>query len=304
MPTPSVDNQPDGIVDGFRASWRAKAALPPSPIATPRYRRVVGLVLGGVIAIVYGGVSQVINRLMLPDVPFTQPPLGLAGNLVLYVACGLAIGLACAWPERSTDGVMRGSLVAVLTIIAQGLIANPLRPGESPLTFTTILGFGLLFITAIPAMMLLRLAVDNQTEALDKPAWAWERSRVPLALAGLIVIAGAFSIFPDHVQKAFVDLHTLIETGLNAGSSADLPTALRDANGVKGFLNFATADYALEQNSDFDLVSDLSLDNERGNTVLVALFKRGAILACAYNPHGERLRCKSYLTAEFFKRTG
>jgi len=304
MNTPSPDNRPDAIVDGFRATWQAKAALPPRPIATPDYRRRVGLLLGVVIAIVYGVVSQVINRLMLPEVPFVQPPLGLAGNLALYVICGAAIGLVCALPERSTDGVLRGSVVSVLAIIAQWLVANPLQPGDNPLTFTTILGFGLLFITAIPAMMLLRLAIDNQTEALDKPAWAWERSRVPLAIVAMIAAAGMFSIFPDHVRTGFIDLHALIQDGLSAASSAELPPALSKKNHVSDFLDFATADYTLEQSSSYKLWSDLTLEDEVGNAILVAHFKRGGILACAYSPKGERLRCKSYVTAEFFQRTG
>jgi hypothetical protein len=304
MNLPSPDNPPDAIVDGFRATWRAKAAVPPRPIATPGYRRRTGIFLGIVLAIVYGVVAQVINRLMLPEVPFIQPPLGLPGNLALYVVCGVAIGLACAMPEHSTDGVMRGSVVSVLTIIAQWLVANPLQPGDNPLTFTTILGFGLLFITAIPAMMLLRLAIDNQTEALDKPAWAWERSRVPLAIAALIAVAGMFSIYPDHVRMGLIDLHALIQDGLSAASSADLPPALSKKNHVSDFLDLATADYTLEQSSSYQLWSDLTLEDEVGNAILVAHFKRGGILACAYSPQGERLRCKSYITTKFFQRTG
>lgn len=304
MITPSPDNQPDAIVDSFRATWQAKAALPPRPIATPGYRRRAGIFLGVVIAIVYGGVSQVINRLMLPEVPFIQPPLGMLGNLALYVICGIVIGLACARPERSTDGVMRGSVVSVLAVIAQWLVANPLQPGDNPLTLTTILGFGLLFITAIPAMMLLRLAIDNQTEALDKPVWAWERIRVPLGVLALIGVAGAFSIFPDHIRMGFIDLQALIQSGLAVRDPGDLPFGLREEHNVSGFLDYATADYTLEQSLDFDLRSDLTLEDEVGNAILVAYFNRGGILACAYSPTGERLRCKSYLTAKFFQRTG
>jgi hypothetical protein len=304
MITPSPDNQPDAIIDSFRATWQAKAALPVRPIATPAYRRQVSVCLGIVIALVYGFVSHVINKLAMPDVPFSQHPLGLIGNLVIFVLSGVAISLACAAPDRSTDGVVRASGVVVLAVIIQWLVANPVFSGDSPLTFTTMLGLGLLYITALPAMMLLRLAIDNQTEALDKPVWAWVRLRVPLGILALVSVAGAFSIYPDHVRLAFIDLQALIQAGLSATGPADLPPGLREKNHVSGFLDFATADYTLEQSSDFDLRSDLTFEDEVGNAIIVARFKHGGILACAYNVSGDRLRCKSYLTAEFFQRTG
>ncbi|MBP7688945.1 MAG: hypothetical protein KA765_13595 [Thermoflexales bacterium] len=304
MTTPSPDHQPDVIVDGFRAAWQAKAVLPPRPIATPKYRRQVGVFLGIVLASVFGFVSQVLNSLALPNVPFIQPPLGLIGNLVIFEFSGFAIGLACAMPNRSSDGVMRGSVASVLAVGVQGLVANTGLLGNPILTFPIVLGLGLVFITAIPAMMLLRLAIDNQTEALDKPAWSWTRIRVPLGILALIIMAGSFSIFPDHVRMGFSDLHALIQTGLSAKSSADLPPALSTQNDVHGFLNFASADYTLRQSSDSDLWIDLGLEDTHGNAVIVAIFKRGGILACVYTFKGNRLRCKSYVTAKFFQRTG
>ncbi|MBI5565664.1 MAG: hypothetical protein HY870_12290 [Chloroflexi bacterium] len=304
MTAPSSDIQPDAIVDSFRAAWQAKAALPPRPIATPAYRRRVGLLLGIAIAVMYGFVSQVINKLAMPDVPFSQHPIGLIGNLVIIVISGVAIGLVCAAPERSSNGVVRASAVVVLAVIAQALAAYAAFSDPLPPALVAAIGIGLLYITALPAMMLLRLAIDNQTEALDKPVWAWERIRIPLGILALVSVAGAFAIYPQHVQTGFVDLQALIQSGLAVRDPADLPSALSEENNVGGFLDFATADYTLEQSLDFDLRSDLTFEDEVGNAIIVARFKRGAILACAYSPTGDRLRCKSYLTAAFFQRTG
>ena len=304
MTTPAPDSQPDAIVDSFRATWQAKAALPPRPIATPDYRRRVGLLLGVVIALMYGFVSQVINKLAMPAVPFSQHPIGLIGNLALIVISGMAIGLVCAVPDRSSNGVVRASAVVVLAVIAQALAAYVAFSDPLPPALVAAFGIGLLYITALPAMMLLRLAIDNQTEALDKPAWAWARIRIPLGILALVSVAGAFAIYPQHVQAGFVDLQALIQSGLAVRDPADLPFALREENNVSGFLDYATAAYTLEQSLDFDLRSDLSFEDEAGNAIIVARFKRGGILACAYSPTGDRLRCKSYLTAKFFQRTG
>lgn len=304
MSTPPVGSHQDDSVGFFRTLSKSKVETSPALIATPDYRRRVGIFLGIVIAVLYGFASQVINKLALPNIPFAQPPFGLIGNLLILIVSGAAIGLVCAMPKSSSDGIVRASAVSVGVIIIHWFLTRPLLTGESQLTFTNLLGLFGLFITAIPAMMLLRLAIDNQTDTLEKPVWAWERVRIPLGILVLVSVAGAFSVFPAHVQMAFNDLQALIQSGLTVSRSADLPPALREANGVSGFLDFASEDYTLEQSSSFELLGDLSLKNERGNAILVAVFPRGAIIACAYSPLGERLRCKSYVSAKFFQSTG
>lgn len=304
MNTPSSDHRHDELIDAFRASRRAKATVPVQPLATPAYRRRAGLLLGLLVAVMYGLVSQGVNRLALPGVPFVQPPADLVGNLLLILVSGAAIGLVCAAPEHSSDGVVRASAAAVLAVVVQWLTANPPTSVNSLLTLSNLFGLGLLYIGAFPAMMLLRLAVDNQTEALDKPIWAWGRLRAPLSVLALVAVAGAFSIFPDHIRAGFSDLHALIRAGLSVHDPAGLPPALRAENGVSSFLDFASADYTLEQSSDFELWSDLSLEDEVGNAILMARFPRGGIVACAYSLAGTRLRCRSYFTAAFFQRTG
>lgn len=304
MSTPPVGSHQDDSVGFFRTLSKSKVETSPALIATPDYRRRVGIFLGIVIAVLYGFASQVINKLALPNIPFAQPPFGLIGNLLILIVSGAAIGLVCAMPKSSSDGIVRASAVSVGVIIIHWFLTRPLLTSESQLTFTNLLGLFGLFITAIPAMMLLRLAIDNQTDTLEKPVWAWERVRIPLGILVLVSVAGAFSVFPAHVQMAFNDLQALIQSGLTVSRSADLPPALREANGVSGFLDFAAEDYSLEQSSSFELLSDLSLKNERGNAILVAVFPRGAIIACAYSPLGERLRCKSYVSAKFFQSTG
>ena len=304
MSRPSSGSHQDESVGFFRTLSKSKVETSPALIATPDYRRRVGLFLGVVIALMYGFTSQAINKLDLPTIPVAQPPFGLIGNLLILVVSGAAIGLVCALPKSSSDGVVRASAVSVVVIIIHWLLTNPVLSGGSQLTFTNMLGLFGLFITTIPAMMLLRLAIDNQTDTLEKPVWAWERIRVPLGILALVGVAGAFSVFPAHVQMAFKDLQALIQSGLTVSRSADLPPALREKNGVSNFLDFAAEDYTLEQSSSFELLADLSLDDERGNAILIARFPRGAIVACAYSPLGERLRCKSYVSAKFFQSVG
>jgi len=72
------------------------------------YRRWAGLILGALIGLAFGGVSQAVNLLFLPGIPLYQPPFGPDGNLLLALLTGALLGLICAWVERARDIVGRG----------------------------------------------------------------------------------------------------------------------------------------------------------------------------------------------------
>ena len=125
---------------------------------------------------------------------------------------------------------------------------------------------------------------------------------MPLFILALVSFAGTFQVYSPPVQTAFADLHTLIQTGLVVTNPADLPPALRDDNSVVGFLDYAGSDYTLEESSIGKLWQDLVAPDDLSDVVLMARFKRGGILACAYSALGVRLRCKSYIDAPVLQR--
>jgi hypothetical protein len=299
MSTPSSDSHQDNTTNFFRTLSQTKIV---TSAAKPGYRRLVSGILGMAIGLTYGFVSQCINKLSMPDIPYVQHPLGLAGNLLIIVISGIVIGFVCAAPESSSNGAVRASAVVVLAVMFQWLAAYKAFLAILPPTYLIVFGIGAIFIGAIPAMMLLRLAIDIQTESMHKPVWAWTRIRVPLGILALVSFAGTFQIYPDNVRLAFTDLHALIRAGLSVADPADLPPALREENNVIGFLDLATSDYTLEETSINKLWIDLTTPTEIGDTVIMARFKRGGILACAYNASGVRLRCKSYIDASVFQQ--
>jgi hypothetical protein len=299
MSTPSSDSHQDGANNFFSTLAQTKTVSSP---ARPGYRRLVGTLLGLAIGLTYGFVSQGINKLSMPGIPYLQHPSGLAGNLLIIVISGVVIGFVCAAPKSSSNGAVRASMVVVLAVTFQWLASYRAGLAIFPPTHLIVFGIGAMFIGAIPAMMLLRLAIDIQTESRHKPVWAWTRIRVPVGILALVGFAGIFQIYPDNVRLAFADLHALIQAGLSVEDPADLPLALREENSVIGFLDFATADYVLEESSIDRLWIDLTTPDELGDTVLMARFKRGGILACAYNASGVRLRCKSYIDASVFQQ--
>ncbi len=299
MSTPSSDSHQDTTA-GFLHFLSQPKML--KSTATPGYRRSVGAILGLAIGLTYGFVSQGINKLSMPDIPYLQHPLGLAGNLWVIVISGIVIGFVCAAPKSSISGAVRASVVVVLAVMIQWLASYKAGLAVFPSAEIIILGIGILFVGAIPAMLLLRWAIDIQTESMHKPVLAWSRIRIPLIILVLVGFAGTFQIYLDNVRLAFVDLHALIQAGLSVSNPADLPPALREENNVIGFLDFATRDYVLEESSIDRLWTDLTSLAEIGDVVIMARFKRGEILACAYGASGIRLRCKSYIDASVFQR--
>lgn len=294
MSTPHPDSHQDNVVNFFQTLSKGKIDI---PVATPGYRRWVGAILGAVFGVAYGFVSQGINKLSLPDVPYIQYPFGLAGNLAIVVLGGLAIGFICAVPESFSDGSSRASLVAVAVLTVQWLATLQASFAIFPPIYMIFLAIGFFFMCSLAAMMLLRLAIDNQTEALHKPVWTWTRIRVPVVVLALVSFAGTFQIYSPPVQAAFTDMQALIQTGLTVADPADLPADLRDEHTSLSFPDYAVSDYTLEQSSSDKLWQDLTSPDESGDTVIMAHFQRGGILACAYDFLGVRLRCRSYSDA-------
>jgi hypothetical protein len=299
MSAPSSDSHQDTTASFLHFLSQPKMV---KSIATPGYRRSVGAILGLAIGLTYGFVSQGINKLSMPDIPYLQYPLGAAGNFLLIVISGIVIGFVCAAPKSSIRGAICASVFVVLAVMVQWLASYRAGLAIFPSAQLIIFGLGVLFIVAIPAVLLLRWAIDIQTESTHKPVWAWTRIRIPLVILVLVSLAGTFQIYLDNVRLAFIDLQALIQAGLSVSNPADLPPALREGDNVIGFLDFATPDYTLEQSSIDKLWTDLTSPAEIGDIVLVARFKRGGILACAYDASGIRLRCRSYIDASAFQR--
>jgi len=305
----SSDEQPtnDHPVEFFHTLSQAKQITVPEPLK-PTSPRLVGLVLGAILGLVYGIISQIVNQLLMPGVPFAQYPFGLWGNCLISIMSGTIIGLVCATPRSSVTGAFLGSVVAAVVAILQWLAAQAASsavllkpPVITPWAPFEIVFFLMLFV---PFMLLFRLAVDNQIESAHKPVWAWARLRVPLVLVVIVGAVGAFSLFPNHVQRAMTDMHALIQTGLSVSDAADLPPSLGEKHGVADFLDYATSDYTLESSQDLDMKNDLADPSEIYSLVIIARFKSNWILACSYDENGNRSRCKSYVTPEFFLRIG
>ncbi len=295
----SSNQQPtrDHTVEFFQTLADAKQVTEPARPSKPFQPRLVGLALGALLGLIYGVTSQVVNSLLVSGVPLSQYPFGLAGNCLISIVSGAVIGFACALPRSSINGTFFGTVTAAVVALLQWWATHAASATAilrlNAITPWTFLELGFYLVLFVPFMLLFRLAVDYQVESAHKSVWAWTRLRGPLLLVVIVVVVGGFSIFPTHVQRALLDMHALIQSGLSTSNGANLPPALAEEQGVTGFLDYATSDYTLEQSQDPGLRKDLSTADEDYTLIIMARFKGNGILACAYDANGNRFRCKS-----------
>jgi hypothetical protein len=303
--TPTENRSSDDDAINLMRSLSAEKGSVKQPVQrliTRKDRLLVGLILGATIGVVYGFFSQAVNRLSLPDVPYAEYPFAMMINWAIGIVLGAGIGLACAGPQLFSKAIIVGGIVTFLAVMLQWLITQAkLTATLTPSPLWLIFLF-FLFILAVVIAMLFRQAVDAQTEFADKPIWTWTRVRTLLVILVLSSLAGSFSIYPNYVLQGLKDMHALIQSGLSVSDPANLASDLRKENRVVDFLSRADSNYVLEQNRNGYLESDLNKNQyDPGNIAIVARFKSGWRLACAYNSAGMRLHCKSYADVNAFQ---
>lgn len=259
-------------------------------------RRVFGLLLGALMGLTFGLISQGINRVLLPGIPLYQPPFGPAGNVLSAVLVGAVLGAAAAWPSGSARGIFSASsLAAVLIVIVNFATARVTEQSRAGVAVAAVFMLLPLIGMAAPLIAAFRWIVNREMDARRDCASAWQRARGPLALAAVMAAAGALALFPRAARLELIAMHALLRSGRGAAVAADLPLPLQNAE-VGDFLAQAQGAYTLEWTRD-----DLNrfriprpgrdFDN---HAVVVTRFANGWRLACLFVSPGELPACQSY----------
>ena len=120
-------------------NWEAEAR------ASRTRRCLVGTLLGAGLGLAYGLVSQWINAVAVPGVPFYQPPFGPLGNTALGLVVGAFLGLVTAWPHDAFVGVLAGcgagAVLIELVVLLTGDVGSRMMAAKATLTLFTFLPF-------------------------------------------------------------------------------------------------------------------------------------------------------------------
>ena len=182
-----------------------------------RKRRWHGLILGLISGLLFGLLSQGVNYLPLSGISLYQPPLGPLGNTLMFTAIGGILGAITCWAGGSVYGVVIGSLVAGLMLIASALLTTNLNRNLGP-KVAGLIGFYMPFAASVvPLLSLLRIAVNQQRDYYEYRLLSWKRLRLPLFLGLIMVALGMAFLFPPEGQRSVARMNQMIRTGLQAG---------------------------------------------------------------------------------------
>lgn len=260
-------------------------------------RLMVGLLLGLGLGLAYGISSQTINRIMLPGIMLHQPPLGLAGNILLWTMAGAALGLVTAWPKESLIGVILGGIVgaSILTVItlSTGRTDAGVWTGKLLSTFFLFIPIaGLL----MPLTGVFRWTVNKTIESRVEKEPAWYGIRWPVLLLVLVVAIGTFALLPSHARIMLARTDALLAKGLELSTMDQLPEPLQNER-VGGYIEHASAKYTLEwENKDinrFAIPRPLT-DRPWEESVVIAYFDSGWKLVCLYADSNASPACRGF----------
>lgn len=268
--------------------------------ARPETIRRNSIVIGALIGLVYGVISESINSWVSPGIPFYHGPLGASGNILVTILAGTLIGLACGRPKGALNGALAGCVLLMVFIqfrawVLEGTGLDGLV--RSTTVIIKIAAAALVILLSIPYMMVVRWSIDTQNETHPGSLFSWQRLKVPLLVLVLSAGAAYLSLASSSVRTAMVRMNDLIREGLQASSMDALPAALSNDEHVMDFLVYANSKYALEESFNLNVgsSSESSTAVISNEIILVARFEGGYTVTCNYHPAGGTPRCRSSL---------
>ena len=259
-----------------------------------RYRRVAGVAIGAGLGLVYGVVSQGINPIAFPGLPFYQPPYGPVVNAMLCFIGGALLGLVSAWPQESVFGILVASVASAVVIGGTTLATARTDWNSGPGVLLTVLIL-LLPITAmmVPIVASLRWATNKQEESYRAGYLTWSRVWAPLLL--LIVTGGlaATTLYPPEARPALERANALVQAGQAASDTHALPNPFK-SEAMAGFLDHAKGAYTLEWNRKFDRYGAVILPgiDLREQSVVVVHMQNDWTFACLFASFDAEPVCK------------
>ncbi len=263
--------------------------------AGDRYRRLAGVAIGAGLGLIFGWVSQSINSIVMPGIPFYQPPFGPVVNAVLCVLGGALLGLVSAWPHESAPGIITAGVAGALCVggltLATARLDWESGPGVIMSTLVLLLPLSAL---AVPVVWSLRWAANKQEDSYLAGYFIWSRVLVPLILAVVTGGLAATVLYPPEARPALARMNAMVRAGLAASDPQALPRPLQP-QAIDGFLDHAKGAYALEWTRQLDRYGMVVYPtaSPHDQSVVVAHFENGWTFACLFATFETAPVCKN-----------
>ena len=278
-----------------RSVWEQVTSLSPAEeAARARARQRIGIILGAALGLAYGLMSQFINRVATPGIPFYQPPAGALGNTLLSALMGAALGALTCFPASASLGILLGALVSLAGILGYMLIRLGGLGFGGALISSVIFSVPMAWLT-IPVLALLRWISERQVEAQREADSLLARARLPLTLVVVMAALGAFELLPAAARANVAHTNALIQQGLAAPSAEARPEPLRGRY-VTEFPPPQPDGYTLEWTTiDLDRFNILRPpSNFDQHAAVIARFPGNYYLVCMYPTPEQEPNCGTY----------
>ena len=264
-----------------------------------RVRRcLMGTLLGAGLGLAYGLVSQWINAIAVPGVPFYQPPFGPLGNTVLGLAVGALLGLVTAWSDSGFVGMLAGcgagAVLVELVVLLTGQVSARMVATKGVLTLFTFLPFAAIMIVPIGV---LRWTIDKEEDLRSDGAPAWKRLALPLALLLVAGALGALALYPARGRTVVARMDAIVQAALPAADRSALPAQFRGENiqaiAVPGYPERVKGGYTLdwEKGELSRFAIPRPLEDEWLQSAVVARFDNGWEFVCLFITPDADPRC-------------
>lgn len=260
-------------------------------------RRWSGLILGALLGLAYGVVSQYINTWVQPGLPYYQPPLGPAGNSLLFGLVGAVLGLVCAWAQSTANGVIiGGAVMAVLVLVAAHISGKTLAEGLAGKILITFFLFFPFAGGCVPLAWLIRWAVNEQGEEIERFILHPRRAWAPLIILSACAALGLTSLYRPEARQLLLQTNQMLRAGLQAGSPADLPVPLRPKDVMNFRQQAGDGEYSLqwvkESLNVYAIPAVATADYEK--SAVIARFANGWNVVCLYPRADYAPECRGY----------
>jgi hypothetical protein len=277
------------------STWERATSPDPADVAAREKERLrTGVLLGALLGFSYGLASQLINPIALPGIPLYQPPGGAVGNIILSTVMGTVLGVITCYPPSAALGILFGGLASLAGILIYMLIRLGGLGLGGALISSVLFSVPLAWLT-IPVLALLRWAAERQVEARRNGEPLLRRVRLPIVLAVVMLVLGAFELLPDQGREDLRRTNDLIQQGLQAASAAALPEPLRSPT-MTEFPPGQKSGYRLEWTK-YDLDRFMELrppSNFDQHAAVIARFPDNYLLVCLYPTPKQAPNCANY----------
>jgi hypothetical protein len=296
--TTNKDKRPgwrSGTTDQESSVWLRVTSPDEADIAArSRARLITGIVLGALLGVAYGLVSQFINPIALPGIALYAPPAGPLANAVLIAVMGALLGGLTCYPASAARGILSAAAVALVGIFAYMLIRLGVLGFGGALIGSTLLSLPLAWLT-VPLLAAIRWASERQVDAERDGDNAFRRARLPVALVIAMAIAGTFELESAEARGNLRHMDNLLRQGLAATSASALPERLPDT-----FVTMIPPEnrqrYTLEWTKyDLDRFNPLRPpSNFDQHAAVIARFRGNYLIVCLYPTPNQEPNCAGY----------